>query len=127
LKETKQVKRRLSMTVGDLARLLSLEILTDDVNLDRKVRTGYVSDLLSDVIAHAPEDAVWITVQRHINILGVAKLKDISAIVIPRNLQLEKDVLEKARNEKIAILRDHRSAFEIAGIIYNVLQKGRDD
>lgn len=115
------------MTVGDLARLLRLEILTDNVNLDREVTTGYVSDLLSDVIANAPEDAVWITVQRHINILGVAKLKDISAIVIPRNLKLENDVLEKARNEKIAILRDRRSAFEIVGIIYNVLQKGRDD
>jgi predicted transcriptional regulator len=111
------------MTVGELAGLLGFEVLTDDAGLDREITSGYVSDLLSDVIANAEENSVWITVQRHINILGVAKLKDISAIIIPRKLQLESDVLEKARDEEIAILRDHRNAFEIAGAVYTILKE----
>ncbi len=28
---------------------------------------GYVSDLLSDVMAHAQDGDVWITMQRHVN------------------------------------------------------------
>ncbi|HEY3276044.1 MAG TPA: hypothetical protein VGJ94_05440 [Syntrophorhabdaceae bacterium] len=112
------------MTVRELVSVLNLENLTGDVNLERPVESGYTSDLLSDVIAHAGRNSVWITVQRHINILGVAQLKEICAIVVPRNLPVEEGVIQKARTEGIAILRDHRSAFEISGILYNVLQKG---
>jgi len=110
------------MTLKELAHLLNLEVLTGDTNHERIVKTGYVSDLLSDVIANAEEDSVWITVQRHINILGVAKLKDIIGIIVPRSLQVENEIIEKAKIERIAILRDSRSSFEIAGLIYNLLK-----
>jgi predicted transcriptional regulator len=54
----------------------------------------------------------------------VAKLKDVVAIIIPRKLQLGPEVIQKAQDEQIAILRDQRSAFEISGLIYNALAKG---
>ena len=112
------------MTVRDFAQALGLEILTGEINLEQVVKAGYTSDLLSDVIAHAPEDSLWVTVQRHINILGVAKLKNIAAIVIPRSLNVENDVIEKARSEGIALLRSPLSAFEITGRAYEILKKG---
>lgn len=110
------------MTVSEIVKILGCEILTGSVNLDKEVTDGYVSDLLSDVIGNIKENSIWITIQRHMNILGVAKLKDVIAIVIPRNLQLEENVIEKAKEEGIAILRDPRSAFELSGLIYNLLR-----
>lgn len=110
------------MKVGELASALGLEVLTGNVNLDRTIQSGYTSDLLSDVIANIEEDAVWITIQRHINILGVAKLKDIAAILIPNNLQLDQEVIDKARAESIAILRGRNTAFELSGLLYNALK-----
>ncbi len=110
------------MNVGTLISTLHFENLTGDVNLDREIKSGYTSDLLSDVIANVGDSAVWITVQRHVNILGVAKLRDVCAIIVPRSLQVESNVIDKARSEGIAILRDHRSAFEISGLIYNLLE-----
>jgi hypothetical protein len=110
------------MTVGELVSRLSFENLTGDVNLDRVIECGYTSDLLSDVIANVGQNAVWVTVQRHINILGVAQLKDVCAIVIPRSLSVDEAVIEKAKTEGIAILRDRRTAFEISGILYNALK-----
>jgi hypothetical protein len=56
------------MTLGELVNLLDFETLTGEVNLDKEVKSGYVSDLLSDVIANIDEGSVWITIQRHINI-----------------------------------------------------------
>lgn len=112
------------MTLGKLVELFGFETLTGEVNLNSQVTSGYTSDLLSDVIANAGEHSVWITVQRHINILGVAKLKEIVAIIIPRKLQPEPEVIQKAKDEQIAILRDHRSAFEISGLVYSALTKG---
>jgi len=112
------------MTLSAIANHLGCEILTGDVNLDRDIYDGYVSDLLSDVIGNVKENSIWITIQRHINILGVAKLKDVVAIMIPRNLQLDENVIEKAKEEGVALLRDPRSAFEISGLIYQLLHKG---
>lgn len=111
------------MNLAQLVGNIRFEVVTGDVNMDREIRTGYTSDLLSDAIANLEEDSVWITMQRHINILGVAKLKDIAAIVIPRNLQVEQSVIDKAREEGIAILRGPQTAFEISGLIYNALKK----
>ena len=112
------------MTVREIAYALHLEVLTGEVSLGERVEAGYVSDLLSDVIANAPENSVWVTVQRHINILGVAKLKNIAAIVTPRNLQVETEVVERAKAEGIALLRTGRTAFEISGQLYGLLTQG---
>lgn len=111
------------MTVAQLVDKLGLEVLTGNTNMDREVKSGYTSDLLSDAIAGIGDDAVWITIQRHINVLGVAKLKDAVAIIIPRNLQLEKNVIDKAQEEHIAILRCPQSAFEISALVYNTLTR----
>jgi predicted transcriptional regulator len=111
------------MTVAQLVGELGLEVLTGSVNMDREVKSGYTSDLLSDVIANVGDDTVWITIQRHINILGVAKLKDVAAIIIPRGLPLENSVIEKAQEEHIAVLRCPQSAFEISALVYNILAR----
>lgn len=112
------------MTLEEIVKELGLEALTGEINLNREVKSGYVSDLLSDVIANIEQDSLWITIQRHINILGVAKLKDVAAIIIPNNLSVDEEVIKKAKEEDIAILRDKRTAFEISGLLYNVFKKG---
>jgi serine kinase of HPr protein (carbohydrate metabolism regulator) len=112
------------MTVREIVDKLGLEILTDETNLDLPVEAGYTADLLSDVIGFAPEQSVWVTVQRHINVLGVAKLKNIHAIVIPRNLKVDDEVVGKAKEEGVALLRTNRSAFEISGLLFETLHKG---
>jgi len=112
------------MTVQELVKTLDLEVLTGDINLGEKIEAGYVSDLLSDVIANAPENSAWVTVQRHINILGVAKLRNIVAIVTPRSLKIENEVVERARAEGVALLRTGYSAFQITGQLYELLKKG---
>ncbi len=110
------------MRLTELIKSLGLEVLTAGTNLDRETTTGYVSDLLSDVIANVEEGAIWITIQRHINILGVAKLKEVAAIIVSRGLLVDKEVIEKAIQEDITILRSKESSFEISGRLYNALQ-----
>jgi hypothetical protein len=113
------------MIVRELAAALNLDVLTADVGQDAVIVAGYVSDLLSDVIANAPENSVWVTVQRHINILGVAKLKNIVAIITPRDLKVESQVVERAKAEGVALLRTNLSAFDITGKLYDLIQERR--
>jgi serine kinase of HPr protein (carbohydrate metabolism regulator) len=112
------------MTVRDVAAKLDLEVLTDGEGLERAITGGYASDLLSDVIAHSQAGDVWVTMQMHRNIIAVATLKDLAAIVLVNGRTPDADTLAKAREEKVAVLSSRLPAFELAGRLYQLGIRG---
>jgi predicted transcriptional regulator len=86
--------------------------------LDREVAGGYCGDLLSDVIANAPIGSVWLTVQSHPNIVAVAVLRELAAVVLTGDRPPDPDTVKKADRENIPILRWPRSGYELAGRMY---------
>lgn len=109
------------MNVSTLVHALNLRVYAGDAGLDKPLAGGYTSDLLSDVIGFADAGYIWITLQTHKNILAVAALKDLAAIVVVRGLQPAPDALAQADAEGIPLLGTDRSAFEITGQIYRAL------
>ncbi len=106
------------MKLQELVNNLSLEVKTAGIDLDREVTGGYVSDLLSDVIGNAKEGYVWITLQIHLNIVAVASLKGLSAIILVNNRNPDADTLKKALDENIPILTSSLPTFEVVGRLY---------
>jgi predicted transcriptional regulator len=109
------------MKVNDLRDMLSLQVLTEGVSLDAEVLGGYVSDLLSDVMANAKEGDIWITLQTHLNIVAIASLKGITGIIIVNGRRPDEETLKKASEEGIPIMSTKESAFEVAGKLYKAL------
>ena len=66
---------------------------------------AYTSDLLSDVMAHCPEESVLITVQNHKNSVAVCTLTGAVAILVVHNREIPEDMLAVARQEGVALLR----------------------
>jgi len=89
-----------------------------------EISGGYVSDLLSDVIAGLSKGEIWITIQRHLNIVAVAKLKDAGAILIAKGLRPDESCISKAMEEDVVLLGSELPVFEIAGKLYNLLNYG---
>lgn len=110
------------MKLMDLVKKLSLEIKTYKEELQRDVTDGYVSDLLSDVIANSEKDNIWITLQTHPNIVAVATLKELAGIIIVGKRQPQEETLQKAEAEKITIMTTPLPAFEVAGKIYQLIK-----
>lgn len=110
------------MKLSDFLKEMSLEVKTFKDGVQREVTGGYVSDLLSDVLANSKEGNVWITLQTHPNIVAVASTKDLAGIIIVGGREAQKDTLEKAESKKITIISSPLSTFEIAGRIYQLLQ-----
>jgi predicted transcriptional regulator len=110
------------MRLKEIVEKLNLRVLTAEERLEKDVSGGYASDLLSDVIANSREKNVWITLQTHQNVVAVAKLKDLTAIIIVNDRQPEELTLKKAAEEKIPLLSTDRSAFEIAGRLYELMK-----
>lgn len=79
---------------------------------DKNIRGLFVGDLLSYVMGHALEGQVWVTMQNHINSIGVANLKELSAIILIDGLSFEEDLVEKAKANHIALFTSPVNAVE---------------
>jgi len=110
------------MTLKDVTEKLDLEVKSTFGKLNLTVSGGYVSDLLSDVIAHAREGQVWITLQVHSNIVAVAVLKELAGIILVNGRQPEAETLNKAEQEGVSILVSRLPAFEVAGRLFNLFR-----
>jgi len=115
------------VNLSDLVKEFSLEVKTGASHLDREVSSGYVSDLLSDVLAHADEGTLWVTLHIHQNIVAVALHKDLAGIILVQGRHPEKDTIAKAEEENIPILVSSLSAFELVGRLYKAGLRGAEE
>ena len=106
------------MTLQAITQRLGLSVCWGNDLLHREVTGGYVGDLLSDVIANSKPGYVWMTMQVHVNIVAVAVLKELSAIILVNGRQPAEETLRKAQDEKVPILTSPLPAFELAGRLY---------
>ena len=100
---------------------LQFECLAGEKQLDTIPVSAYVSDLLSDVMGNAVENMIWITSQIHNNIIAVASLKELSAIVVVNERPVGKELIELAEEEGIVLIASNLPAFETIGRLYNFL------
>ena len=108
------------MTVHDLAKRFSLKLAAGEKGVERRVADGYCGDLLSDIMTHAAEGCVWLTVQAHPNIVAVAVLRNIAAIVVAGGHTPDTETVQKANAEGIPLLMWPDSAYRLAGKLYAI-------
>ena len=110
------------MTVEEIVQILGLELYSSSEFTGRTVTGGYVSDLLSDVMGHAKEGEIWITLQSHVNVVAIASLKELAAIVLVKGIEPGKEVVEKAEQEGIPLLGTMDDTFTISGKLFQLLR-----
>lgn len=109
------------MHLNEIQNHLQLNTLTAPVNLDSiEIRTGYTSDMLSCVMTGALSGSVWVTLMAHNNIVAVASLLDIPAIIITENAQPDQLTITRAREKEIALFSTARPTFEIVGKLWEM-------
>ena len=112
------------MKLEEIVHELKMDVKSAGQNLYRNVVGGYASDLLSDVMAHAEKNDLWITLQVHQNIVAVALVKELAGIVIVNGREPEQETLAKADKEGVPILVTELPAFEIVGRLYQLGIRG---
>ena len=100
---------------------LNLNLLTNpNIIKDKNAEFGYASDMLSCVMAGAKHNSIWVTLQAHLNIIAVATLLDLSAIIITEGNLPDASVIEKANREDVILLSTKESTFYIAGRLWQI-------
>ncbi len=104
------------MKISEIVQKLGLQVCCG--NCEQEVVHGCVGDLLSEVMASAKQNSIWVTVQSHVNIVAVATIAGIRAIVLCNDHRYSEETIAKAEQEGLCLLRTSRSPFEVAGELY---------
>lgn len=107
------------MELREIIEKLKLKVLNaGEFDTVVEIKGCYIGDLLSNVMAHAQSGNVWLTVQTHQNVVAVAQLLNLGAIIFVEGHLPQEDTIEKAGKERIPLLSTEKSAFELAGGLY---------
>ena len=109
------------MKISKMTQLLGWEILAMP-DPDIEVSGGYVGDLLSWVMGRADAGNAWITIMTNRNIIAVATLAGVSAIVITEQAEIEQSVVALAQEQGINLLRTDKPSFETACAVGDLLK-----
>jgi hypothetical protein len=113
------------MKLNDIRRELDLRPLTPEVEGDRDVEWGHASDLLSDVLANAPDRGVLVTLQVHLNVIAVALHAELAAVIFSSGLVPEESVRAKAAAEGLALFSSRQTTFDVVGRLYALGIRGK--
>lgn len=114
------------MKIADIVKDLNLRVIAGEKGLMNEVSGGYTSDLLSDVIGNAESGSAWITLQTHHNIVAVALLKELSAVIITKGLEATADTIRKSNEENLPVLSTGDDTFTISGRLFELLKKNEN-
>jgi hypothetical protein len=109
------------MNLQQIIDQLNLNVLTESRDFASIAPTGgYSSDLLSCVMAGAKKGQLWITLQAHLNIVAVAALNEVAAIIITENAQPDAASIEKANQQGVILLATSQPTYEINGKLWEM-------
>jgi len=113
------------MILTELVDRMGLTPLTESIGSVPEIEAGYVGDLLSHVLASATPNCLWITIQRHENVVAVAQVAGLTGVVFAEGVRPEAKVVERAQNAGIALFSSPDSSFELAGRLHRLLHPER--
>lgn len=77
-----------------------------------KIEGYYVGDLLSYVMAKASKGQLWLTVQAHPNVLAVASLLELSAVMVVEDADIPQETIQTAKEKGIILMKTACTAVE---------------
>jgi len=109
------------MNLRQIIDQLNLTVLTEPRDFASITTVGgYSSDLLSCVMAGAKKGFIWTTLQAHLNIVAVAALTEVAAVIITENAQPDAASISKANQQGVVLLSTPRPTYEINGKLWEI-------
>jgi predicted transcriptional regulator len=106
------------MDLSDVQGLLHCRVFAGHEFLDRPVKFGCASDLMSDVLAFSQSGALLLTGLVNVQTVQTSHIADINGIIIVRGKKPDKTVIGLAQRQGIPLLGTPYSMYEACGILY---------
>jgi hypothetical protein len=97
---------------------LGLEVLVAPKQPDEAIAGGYATDLLSCAMSGAKKGYVWVTLQSHMNVVAVASLLGLAAVVITEGNRPDDETTARAESENVALMVSQNTTFAVVGRLW---------
>lgn len=111
------------MNVQEAVSALGLQVIVPG-DMQRVFTGGYASDLLSCVMARAQSGNVWVTLQAHANVVAVASLLDLAAVILTEGVVPDDEMAARARENRVVLLGSPQSTFTVVGHLASLGVRG---
>ena len=96
--------------------------LIHGADLEREIEGVYAGDLLSWVMGHGEYGQCLVTIMSNVNVLAVASLLDLSAVILAEGVKPDVEFLAIAKDKQINILSSSDSTYTICTKLYEALR-----
>lgn len=108
------------MNLNAIVDALGLRVAAGSTRLDTEVTGGYTSDLLSCAMAGAGQGNVWVTLQGHLNVVAVAGLNELAAVIITEGKPIAAETVSKAEEEGVVLLQTPLTSYQVVGRLWEL-------
>ncbi len=77
----------------------------------------YAGDLLSRAMSRVEEGNIWITIMSNVNVIAVASLTEVAAVILAEGVRLPDDVKAAAEEKGISVYSSDMTAYELCAKI----------
>lgn len=106
------------MKLSEVKEILNANVIVGEEKLDIEVKTAFGADLMSDVLAFAKAGSLLLTGLTNTQVIRIAHVLDIAAIILVRGKKPPAEAISLARDLQIPILTTKYILFETAGRLY---------
>jgi len=106
------------MKIRDILEKLEGVTIYVEAGENVEIARGFAGDLLSFVMGSAPERALWVTIQNHVNVAAVALLKEVPLILLASGRIPSPELRDQCQREGIALASTEMDSFEVCGRLH---------
>jgi predicted transcriptional regulator len=106
------------LKLSEIKEILKADVIVGEDKLDIEVKTAFGADLMSDVLAFAKSGSLLLTGLTNTQVVRIANVLDIAAIILVRGKKPPAEAISLAKNLQIPILTTKYILFETAGRLY---------
>jgi precorrin-6x reductase len=106
------------MKLGEIIEELKAEIVVNAGNLDNEIKMACGSDMMSDVLAFAKDQSVFLTGLMNPQVVRTAEMMDMRCIIFVRGKTVDDMVKNLAEQMGITIAVTKSTMFTACGLLY---------
>lgn len=117
----------MAMKLKDLADLLDADFVIGHEQSDLSFEFCTASDLMSDVLRGPVSGSILITGLNNTQVIRASVIANVAAIILVRKKRPDEDLITRAREHGIPIVRTPYTMFTVCGKLFQAGLKGVDE
>ena len=106
------------MNIKEICDIVGAKVVCGEQFMDKQIKNGFASDLMSDVLTLDTDDLLLITGLTNMQTLRTAEMADISCVLFVRDKRVTPEMKKLAMENEMVLLECRYSMFRTVGLLF---------